>query len=41
LSKKGRELAAAIDAIAEWAHKWIKPGPPAAAAKPPRARRRA
>ena len=40
LTKKGRALATAIDAIAEWAHKWPAPEPAAAAAKP-RQRRRA
>ena len=38
LTKKGRGLAVAFDAIAEWAHKFG--GPPAEAAKP-RQRRRA
>src|SRR5205809_8114608 len=28
LMKKGRALAAAIDAIAEWAHEWIEPDAP-------------
>jgi DNA-binding HxlR family transcriptional regulator len=32
LTKKGRALGAAIDAIAEWAHKWSVP--PATAVKP-------
>ena len=40
LTKKGRALASAIDAIAEWAHKWTGPNVPAEkAARPPRARR--
>src|SRR5207247_8031095 len=30
LTKKGRALAAAIDAIADWAHKWIEPDVPSA-----------
>ena len=37
LTKKGRALAAAMDAIADWAHKWIPAGDPAAA---PAAKRR-
>ena len=37
LTKKGRELAAAMDAIAEWAEKWVET-PKAKAPKPPRAR---
>jgi DNA-binding HxlR family transcriptional regulator len=32
LTRKGRALAAAMDAIAEWAHKWIPVEEPAAAA---------
>src|ERR687887_2237597 len=28
LTKKGRALASAIDAIVEWAHKWIEAEPP-------------
>ena len=40
LTKKGRALAAAIDAITEWAHKWVPAEPPAAAkAARPRHRR--
>jgi DNA-binding HxlR family transcriptional regulator len=31
LTKKGRALASAIDAIVEWAHKWIEVATPAAA----------
>ena len=31
LTRKGRALAAAMDAIAEWAHKWIPVEEPAAA----------
>ena len=38
LTKKGRSLASAIDAIAEWAEKWIARGD-AAAAAPTRRRR--
>ena len=30
LTKKGRALASAIDAIADWAHKWIEPDVPSA-----------
>jgi DNA-binding HxlR family transcriptional regulator len=40
LSKKGRALAAAMDAIAEWAEKWIEI-PASAQPQPTRARRRA
>jgi DNA-binding HxlR family transcriptional regulator len=43
LTKKGRALGAAVDAIAEWSHKWM-PEEEAAAAKPgkiTRLRRRA
>jgi DNA-binding HxlR family transcriptional regulator len=40
LSKKGRALAAAMDAIAEWAEKWIEV-PATAEPQPGRARRRA
>jgi DNA-binding HxlR family transcriptional regulator len=32
LTRKGRALASAMDAIAEWAHKWIPAGQPAAVA---------
>ena len=39
LTKKGRALASAIDAITEWAHKWVPLE--AEAGRPPRARRRA
>src|SRR5687768_142605 len=35
LTRKGRALASTMDAIADWAHKWI-PEQPAAAAKPRR-----
>jgi DNA-binding HxlR family transcriptional regulator len=38
LTKKGRALAAAVDAVADWAHKWVEP--PAAAAKDPAHKRR-
>jgi DNA-binding HxlR family transcriptional regulator len=31
LTKKGRALATAVDAIAEWAHKWVPVEEPAAA----------
>ena len=42
LTKKGRALASAIDAIADWAHKWTEPIVPAAkAADRTRSRRRA
>ena len=42
LTKKGRALAATIDAIAQWANKWIAEGPakPAREAKAARARLR-
>jgi DNA-binding HxlR family transcriptional regulator len=40
LTKKGRALAAAVDAIAEWAHKWIPLEPPAEKSATPRAVRR-
>jgi DNA-binding HxlR family transcriptional regulator len=39
LTKKGRALASAMDAIADWAEKWIDQ--PAPAAEPARAKRRA
>jgi len=38
LTKKGRALTDAMDAIASWAEKWMDAAP---AAKPPRARKRA
>jgi DNA-binding HxlR family transcriptional regulator len=42
LTKKGRALATAIDAIADWAHKWIEAERPnEKAAEPRRVRRRA
>jgi DNA-binding HxlR family transcriptional regulator len=42
LTKKGRALATAIDAIVEWAHKWSDAeAPPAKPVKGPRARRTA
>jgi DNA-binding HxlR family transcriptional regulator len=42
VTKKGRSLVTAIDAIADWAHKWIELGPPREkTAEPRRARRRA
>ena len=40
LTKKGRALASAMDAIAEWAEKWIDLAPPKADPAPVRARRR-
>ena len=36
LTKKGRALATAMDAIAEWAEKWISSAPQADAARPRR-----
>ena len=39
LTRKGRALAAAFDAIMEWAHKWVEAGD-AANARAPRPRRR-
>jgi|SRR5687767_3535166 DNA-binding HxlR family transcriptional regulator len=36
LTKKGRALASAMDAIAEWAEKWIASAPPAEAPRPRR-----
>ena len=42
LTRKGRELAAAIKAITDWAHDWIElPSSTAKASRPARARRRA
>jgi DNA-binding HxlR family transcriptional regulator len=42
LTKKGRALATAIDAIVEWAHKWSDTeAPPAKPVKSPRAQRTA
>jgi DNA-binding HxlR family transcriptional regulator len=41
LTRKGRELGAAIAAITEWAHKWVEHPPGAKAAEAPRKRRRA
>jgi len=42
LTRKGRALAAAVDAIVDWAHKWVELDPPAAKpAKTTRLRRRA
>jgi DNA-binding HxlR family transcriptional regulator len=38
LTKKGRALAAVVDAVVEWAHKW---GPEAPAIRAPRGRRSA
>ena len=40
LTKKGRALASAINAITDWAHKWIPPDPPVQrGAKPARRHR--
>jgi DNA-binding HxlR family transcriptional regulator len=36
LTKKGRALGSAVDAIAQWAHKWVSVEEPAAAAAPRR-----
>ena len=36
LTRKGRALASAVDAIAEWAHKWVPVDEPAAVATPRR-----
>ena len=41
LTKKGRALASAMDAIAEWAEKWIDQGVAPAESSSPRTRRRA
>lgn len=38
LTKKGRALASALDAIGDWAHKWIEPAPESE--KPARKRHR-
>jgi len=40
LTKKGRELAAAVDAIGDWAKKWIETDPPKAAAAKTSTRRK-
>jgi DNA-binding HxlR family transcriptional regulator len=40
LTKKGRALASAIDAIADWAHKWIELDAPAEREKLAQVRRR-
>ena len=40
LTKKGRELASAIDAIGDWAKKWIETDAPRAAASKTSARRK-
>ena len=40
LTKKGRELAAAVDAIGDWAKKWIETDAPKAAASKTSARRK-
>jgi DNA-binding HxlR family transcriptional regulator len=39
LTRKGRALASAVDAIAEWAHKWVAVDEPAAAAAAARRRK--
>lgn len=39
LTKKGRALGAAVEAISEWAHKWSGPADPKVERKPVRARR--
>jgi DNA-binding HxlR family transcriptional regulator len=41
LTRKGRALATAIDAIGEWAHKCMEDEPPAARERPAAGRRRA
>src|SRR5437763_16842422 len=41
VTKKGRSLVTAIDAIAEWAHKWVELEPPNKKAEPRRVHRRA
>ena len=41
LTKKGRALAAAMDAIADWAHKWIEDAPASRPEKVSRIRKRA
>jgi DNA-binding HxlR family transcriptional regulator len=41
LTKKGRALASAIDAMAVWAERWVETPPSAGTAAPSRARRRA
>ena len=42
LTKKGHSLGTAIDAIADWAHKWVEEDPSAPSrARSPRMRRRA
>jgi len=40
LTKKGRALAAAVEAVSEWAHKWGTTGATKAERKPARARSR-
>jgi DNA-binding HxlR family transcriptional regulator len=40
LTKKGRELAAAVDAIGDWAKKWIETDVPRAAASKTSARQK-
>src|SRR6476620_3522145 len=39
LTRKGRALASAIDAIVEWAHKWTDAEAPSKASRPPRVSR--
>ena len=39
LTRKGRALASAIDAIVEWAHKWTDAEAPPKASRPPRVSR--
>lgn len=41
LTRKGRALGTAVDAIVEWAHKWTELDAPVKTAKPARARSRA
>jgi len=41
LTRKGRALADAFDAIVEWAHKWVDAEAPGRGARPLRSRRRA
>jgi DNA-binding HxlR family transcriptional regulator len=41
LTRKGRALGAAVDAIVEWAHKWTEADAPGKSPKPARVRSRA
>ncbi len=41
LTKKGQALGGVVDAVVEWAHKWVPREAPTAVEKPSRARRRA